>query len=261
MTEPAVASLSLTVLPPIAHCPPHSGPDKLRNVQINSDRKATQGDRMGVRFQCPQGHKLHVKAELAGKRGVCPECGVRFIVPSFSGGRAEVAGGAATAPSGDSIVIQTTPAAVQPTAPPSITPPAAALPPVVAAGAAATGPAVAWYVRPAAGGQFGPADAELFRQWIEDGRVAADSWVWRTGWAEWKAGAEAIALFADRPKEGAVVAMTAATSAPAGLGSLPSADGRRAEIKRRKQRVRRISAALALVALAVLVALVVVLVR
>ncbi len=42
---------------------------------------------MGVRFECPAGHKLHVKAHLAGQRAICPECGARFIVPSFSGAR------------------------------------------------------------------------------------------------------------------------------------------------------------------------------
>ena len=31
--------------------------------------------------------------------------------------------------------------------------------------------------RPAAGGQFGPASTDVFRTWVEDGRVAADSWV------------------------------------------------------------------------------------
>ena len=46
---------------------------------------------MGVRFECPNGHKLHVKAELAGRRGICPECQVRFVVPHDSGGRAEIA--------------------------------------------------------------------------------------------------------------------------------------------------------------------------
>ena len=57
---------------------------------------------MGVRFECPQGHKLHVKAHLAGQRGICPQCGVRFVVPSFSGGRvASVAAGEAAGPEGD----------------------------------------------------------------------------------------------------------------------------------------------------------------
>jgi hypothetical protein len=36
---------------------------------------------MGIRFSCPNGHKLHVKSFLAGKRGVCPQCGAKFIIP------------------------------------------------------------------------------------------------------------------------------------------------------------------------------------
>jgi len=44
---------------------------------------------MGIRFECPNGHRLHVKQFLAGKRGICPECDARFIVPAASGGRAE----------------------------------------------------------------------------------------------------------------------------------------------------------------------------
>jgi len=53
---------------------------------------------MGIRFECPNGHRLHVKAFLAGKRGICPECDARFIVPAASGGQAvAVANGAAEA--------------------------------------------------------------------------------------------------------------------------------------------------------------------
>ena len=37
---------------------------------------------MGIRFNCPNGHKLNVKEFLAGKRGVCPQCGAKFIIPS-----------------------------------------------------------------------------------------------------------------------------------------------------------------------------------
>jgi hypothetical protein len=36
---------------------------------------------MGIRFSCPSGHKLNVKTFLAGKRGVCPQCGARFVIP------------------------------------------------------------------------------------------------------------------------------------------------------------------------------------
>jgi hypothetical protein len=37
---------------------------------------------MGIRFSCPNGHRLNVKAHLAGKRGVCPQCGAKVIVPA-----------------------------------------------------------------------------------------------------------------------------------------------------------------------------------
>jgi hypothetical protein len=43
-----------------------------------------------------------------------------------------------------------------------------------------------WYVRPAAGGQYGPAGGEVMRQWLAQRRVGADSLVWREGWPEWK---------------------------------------------------------------------------
>jgi len=41
--------------------------------------------KMGIRFACPNGHKLNVKAFLAGKRGICPDCDAKFIVPQHSG--------------------------------------------------------------------------------------------------------------------------------------------------------------------------------
>jgi hypothetical protein len=39
------------------------------------------GDPMGIKFTCPNGHKLNVKPFLAGKRAVCPKCGVKMRVP------------------------------------------------------------------------------------------------------------------------------------------------------------------------------------
>ncbi len=37
---------------------------------------------MGIRLKCPNGHQLHVKAFLAGKRGICPECNAKFTIPT-----------------------------------------------------------------------------------------------------------------------------------------------------------------------------------
>ncbi|MCU0880639.1 MAG: DUF4339 domain-containing protein [Pirellulaceae bacterium] len=52
---------------------------------------------MGIKFLCPQGHSLNVKTFLAGKRGVCPNCGVTFRIPSESmpNTRAEAIGASA----------------------------------------------------------------------------------------------------------------------------------------------------------------------
>jgi hypothetical protein len=226
------------------------------------------GSGMGVRFECPAGHKLHVKAELAGKRGICPECGAKFIVPSFSGQRVAEDSGAATT----STVVVNSPAASTTTPPPV---PGAPPPPSVEP--------TAWYIRPASGGQFGPASDDVFAQWIAEGRVSADSWVWRNGWADWKAGGEAIREFNSRPPAATApsappiatdvddefddeptIAVDLSRPTPA-IAAAPveasPADHRRAEIKRRKQQVRNLSILLGIVALLMLVVLIFVLAR
>jgi hypothetical protein len=39
---------------------------------------------MGIKFYCPNGHKMHVKDFLAGKKGLCPKCGIRVEIPAAS---------------------------------------------------------------------------------------------------------------------------------------------------------------------------------
>lgn len=41
---------------------------------------------MGIKFRCPNGHKLNVKSFLAGRRGVCPDCQATFRIPEEPGG-------------------------------------------------------------------------------------------------------------------------------------------------------------------------------
>lgn len=178
---------------------------------------------MGIRFACPNGHPLHVKVELAGKRGVCPECQVRFTIPtppglaksaaSSSAGTKKAAQQPAATPqqSTEQASAQTSPTATQqpvaatvaavrktPTqsAAPITVPPASPSPPPTASQPAppADEP-VAWYVRPAAGGQFGPADDAQMQQWVAEGRVGADAHVWRTGWVDWRRATEATEHF------------------------------------------------------------------
>lgn len=61
---------------------------------------------MGIRFLCPTcSHKLNVKSFLAGKRGVCPQCGAGLDIPLESqinkDGSGAAAGGGGTSPSSD----------------------------------------------------------------------------------------------------------------------------------------------------------------
>ena len=225
---------------------------------------------MGIRFFCPNGHKLNVKAFQAGRRGICPYCGAGVEIPAQSTCRpgkkrrsprmsrpdgplealiptspptplampgpadapppqqaqfpvsplnslpmatplaAPLA--AASAPRNSPILLRT---AAQPTNPAASRPVVAAhpnvagmmqpLPAAAGSGRAALqppappgaapdplteAPNAVWYVRPPAGGQYGPASSPTMRGWIDEGRVSADSLVWREGWRDWKEAAE-----------------------------------------------------------------------
>jgi hypothetical protein len=137
---------------------------------------------MGIRFGCPDcQHQLNVKDALAGKRGRCPNCQATFRIPRADQAWADPIESQAEAPpavgtSGDVAVVSMgdrdrgggrfDPFAVEPGA--------------------------LWYARPQAGGQFGPASGETMRKWIDEGRIADDTWVWREGWAQWRTAVEML---------------------------------------------------------------------
>ncbi len=179
---------------------------------------------MGIRFLCPHGHKLNVKAFQAGRRGICPFCGARFQIPLESTlpvGRptpAMQASGApvegtqfeqelelhlqqAEAPASLPDPAERREEAVQPAAAsastvaePAADAPAAEVPAAAAPLPASAPPAdplaempnAVWYVRPPSGGQFGPAQPGVMRTWLSEGRVSSETLVWREGWADWK---------------------------------------------------------------------------
>lgn len=202
---------------------------------------------MGIRFACPNGHKLNVKAEFAGKRAICPHCNAKVLVPANAATRAE-----ASEPTPDRVAPDTSP----PPAPVDDNPPPA--PPAPRE--------TTWYVRIGSGEQFGPADAQTMRQWIEDGRVSAENWVWRTGWDDWQKGSVAIAELAVAEGSGPaslVVAPADSTGrAPTGEASPGSAAAqRRRKLDRRKRRTKKITLALVLLTVVLAIVLVVVLAR
>lgn len=237
---------------------------------------------MGIRFYCPNGHKLNVKEFQAGRRGICPYCAQKFLVPAQStrpssksqkatkqssssdvGAESEeqLLEAEPPAPTAAALAKQAAsrqsagpvgqamrgdfsgPPATPPQQPaPGAPPPIAYQPPTPAAsnppsqvsartsgppgGASrdtpvnlmsayappASGPMVPapppppplpaqqqeppdpiaeapdmiWYVRPPSGGQFGPATADIMRNWLTEGRVGTDSLVWREGWRDWQ---------------------------------------------------------------------------
>jgi hypothetical protein len=77
----------------------------------------------------------------------------------------------------------------------------------------------AWYVRGPDGEQYGPAADDVFGQWIAQGRVAADTWLWREDWSDWRLAGQAIS---DRLPPQAPAALGAPPSPPA--PSAPSAE-------------------------------------
>ena len=171
---------------------------------------------MGIRFLCPNGHKLNVKAHLAGMRGICPHCAVRFLVPAKSGGRAEAISDepAPARAQPEAAASPATATAVAPPPPPAISTP---VPPAVGS------EAEVWYVRTASGDQFGPAESDIMRAWVAEGRVTVDCHVWRTGWPEWKTGGQAI-TFLNGPLPDQIV-----SDAEVAPEKLPEANGDQVE--------------------------------
>lgn len=252
---------------------------------------------MGIRFSCPGcGRSLNVKAELAGKRGRCPHCQGKILIPTEDATAAEsvtadtAAAASVREPSPGSssdtaaglrpedlpTVVGRAPAGlvtriIQPQSreateargpatsagtttqsaagavgapakpaiaddPPAVAEAPAAAPPdaapVAAADAIGEAPHLQWYVMPpGAANQYGPAAGEEFRTWIAEGRVTADSLVWRQDWPEWKR-ADAVFAQLQNPSAlaapvgvgppGAIPLPTAAVGAPlAGAGGPP----------------------------------------
>ena len=157
---------------------------------------------MGIRFFCPNGHKLNVKEHLAGKTGFCPECGVRLVIlyqstrkssrelgtekgndespfavpvpgtaPSFS---LEGMPQQNAAENAQAYTMEAAPAAF-----PAPTEPAIANPIL-------NDQTVVWYIQvPDGGPQYGPATGQVVNAWIQERRIAPAMLVWREGWSNW----------------------------------------------------------------------------
>lgn len=174
---------------------------------------------MGIRFLCPNGHKLNVKDYLAGKKGRCPYCDTRFVIPNESqketrveslessssqvGDDSESGADQIEPPTAEESLPASAFAQALPASPTPAAQPVASAQPVtgvpggypagqpVAAQPAlpdpfADAPEAHWYVRLSTGDQFGPAQSNQMRQWLGENRIPADGLVWREGWPDWK---------------------------------------------------------------------------
>jgi hypothetical protein len=140
---------------------------------------------MGIRFYCPNKHKLNVKDFQAGRTGICPFCGVKVHIPLASTrprskNKDHPDEGEAVAMDATLANAELSMATLGMAASANVAPTPAAKADLLAEAGTAV-----WYVRPPSGGQFGPADADVMRSWLAEGRVSADTFVWREGWRDW----------------------------------------------------------------------------
>lgn len=184
---------------------------------------------MGIRFQCPhcQG-RLHVKAFLAGKLGICPQCGGQVQIPAEDVPVAAAAGQrtARSAPAKDVPARTAAPAPTasgvsRPTEPDQQPPAAAAV--RDSDGPWNQDPDAYWYVRTPAGGQYGPAQGPVMGRWVAEGRVSPEAHIWREGWADWRLAADVLGSFppAAEPPQGPPPPPSVAKSGRADAGNLP----------------------------------------
>ncbi len=175
---------------------------------------------MGILFHCPVCERpLNVQSEFANRPGVCPNCKKRILVPADSElveaefrtrlrQWNEKQPEKTSAPDSPPLASEHQTQTSQPLTTSSVVlqPPAEEVGAVssmltesqkVAAGVSSTvaestlnpldgSSDSVWYVRPPSGGQFGPASPELMQQWIDEGRVTSDSYVWCEGWENWE---------------------------------------------------------------------------
>ena len=179
---------------------------------------------MGIRFLCQTcDRKIHVKAFLAGKRGICPYCGERVYIPIENQLPSKKKENAAAEQNGDNIAIPATATNTEQVPPSNGAPTAVAVPTAQAVAAEVESaadpideaPNAIWYVRPPSGGQFGPADGEVMRRWVTEGRVSSDSLIWREGWDDWQLAEPLFPSLSGAPTPPHGTSSTTESSAPA----------------------------------------------
>jgi hypothetical protein len=185
---------------------------------------------------------MHVKNHLAGKRGICANCQGKVGIPTVStvekpvkSGDDEPTSDINRAPAIDMLAASLARAAVDspavsngattPASEPSnagfVNPGFLAVPPVATPQSAARpdpiaeDPTLQWFVLPVgAESQFGPAAGSVLIEWIAQGRVAADTLLWRQDWPEWRVARDVLPQFAPMAPPIRAVPVVAPIAAP-----------------------------------------------
>jgi len=171
---------------------------------------------MGIRFYCPNGHKLNVKEFQAGRRGICPYCGARMQVPLKST-RPSSRKLSQQPPTADEVYHAQ--AAAEQSA--SVSPAKPDLQSDSGDPLATSGESV-WYVRTSSGEQYGPALADVLRGWLSEGRIGAEMLVWREGWPQWRVAGEVFPQLVRRPQPVLPKAPPKQLSKPAAVSAVGS---------------------------------------
>lgn len=166
---------------------------------------------MGIIAFCPRGHRVKVKDELAGRKGVCPQCAARFRIPA-KGAELPLARVLSLDPALAAGLPRARPVALdRPSHSPSPRPAAAVESPREPASAhlahrpvdppaaprespveaAALHPAIAerpeleWCLAVPGGQPSPPLSGEAMQRWLEAGHATGEELVWRADWPEW----------------------------------------------------------------------------
>jgi len=170
---------------------------------------------MGIVAYCPQGHRVKVKDELAGKKGLCPICGVKFRIPEGDGGTRHDHGGAETAhgegdrvehapliaeaggaglPTARFVAIDPAVVATLPRALPvaaSVAPAAATVMPSAPEMQRPLHPTIAerpdltWSIALPGGDPSPPLPAAAMQEWLDARGWTGEEFVWRADWPQW----------------------------------------------------------------------------
>ena len=161
---------------------------------------------MGIKFHCPNGHKLNVKSFLAGKRGICPKCHVRMRIPMES--ESEVGTQVIASASPKKIRAQSAPAGGN----------------GQQAGVALleeneiqtllNDPERTWHMSAEDGAQFGPASGTEMMDWLSADRVSSQAHVWCDSWEDWRVAGDVFPQLRSEDPEPAIAVEAAPVDDP-----------------------------------------------